>query len=108
MNLVSEVGLPAPGTGGVYAVQITDKTVKFGKSSNLPDRMVSHHRSVKHLGIEFKAVWIACDNPGPVEKDLFARLTLAGFPRIPGCEVFEIGWEPGIRMLQASVDREGS
>ena len=103
MNLVSEVGLPPPGTVGLYAVQLTEKTVKFGKSSNIPDRLVAHHRSVKHLGLGFNAVWLECLNPGPVEKELFARLTRSGFHRIPGCEVFEIGWQPALRMLEAAV-----
>ena len=104
-RLVSEVGLPRPGTGGLYAVKVGDGLVKFGRSHNLAVRLLSHHRAVKHLGMEFEAAWVECPTSVCNERDLLARLDRSGFERSPSSEAYAISWPVAVRFLAAAGRR---
>lgn len=98
-------GLPGPGVAGLYAVRVSDNQVKFGHSRNLASRLVSHHRALRHLGVEFVAAWVECASSTQAERDLLGRLSTAGFERLPSSEAFAVGWPVALRMLAAAGRR---
>lgn len=105
MLVAAEIGLPGPGTSGVYAVRVSERLVKFGHSRNIASRLVTHHRALRHLGVEFVAAWAACPNSAAVERDLLSRLGRAGFDRAPSAEAFTISWDAALRFLTAAATR---
>jgi hypothetical protein len=105
-TMVAEQGLPGPGVGGLYVVQVSERLVKVGYSSNLAGRLVSHHRSLRHLGVEFVAAWVACPRPAAAERDLLARLAASGFDRVEGSESFEVTFPVALRFATAAAARQ--
>jgi hypothetical protein len=105
VHLVDDKGLPLPGVAGLYAVRVGESLVKFGHSRNLASRLVSHHRSLRHLGCGFIAAYIERADSSVAERDLLARLDRAGFERSPSSEAFTIAWPVALRFLAASAQR---
>lgn len=107
VQLASE-GLPAPHVAGVYAVRVADGHVKFGHSRNLAGRLTSHARALRHLGVEFVAVWAPCANSSAAERDLLGRLSRSGFERLPSSEAFAIDWNVALRIVGAAAARHAA
>lgn len=105
LTLVAEGGLPGPGVSGLYAVRVADGHVKFGHSRNIASRLVSHHRALRHLGVEFVAAWMHCPDSAAAERELLARLSRSGFERLPASEAFAIAWPVALRLLAAAATR---
>lgn len=90
---------------GVYAVQLPDGVVKFGQSKTVKSRVRTHVRTLRSYGVpvlDVAAVYVNhCED---AEKDLFARLTAAGYQRSSNSrESYIIPWDVATGILDNPV-----
>lgn len=89
---------------GVYAVQLPDGVVKFGQSKTVKSRVQTHVRTLRSYGVpvlDVAAVYVNhCED---AEKDLFARLTAAGYERRSNSrESYILPWDVARQMLPSA------